>query len=192
MNEVPSVICYVTPKWCVQNHLWLAIFWERERRKFCLTFESVVFSVSVVWANLPGQGWESSQRQCDQHTYFHLTKHGWVAGNQPSPHCFQLDCTTKAKWVYIWGRLRWWLCSNNHSLPHLPVHQMQDKDWSSLLAPLHFHVPHVFLTLGGDGVFHACRESGRGRMYKATPTKLCPINVVSTSGAGDRFVLLFL
>ena len=69
---------------------------------------------------------------------------------------------------------------------HLPVSQMQHKDWSSLLGPLLLRVPHIFLTLGSDGVFHACRESGRGRMYRATPTKLCPVNVVSTSGAGDR------
>lgn len=68
----------------------------------------------------------------------------------------------------------------------LAVSQLRSQDWSNLLGPLLLHVPHIFLTLGSAGVLHACRESGQGRMYKATSTELCPVNVVNVSGAGDR------
>lgn len=54
------------------------------------------------------------------------------------------------------------------------------------------HVPVVFVKLGCDGVLVAQRNAMSGKGYTAThyapaPERFLPVNVVSVTGAGDRY-----
>jgi fructose-1-phosphate kinase PfkB-like protein len=65
------------------------------------------------------------------------------------------------------------------------VSLVKDKiDYAVMLsAPLLDCVPHVFVTLGIDGVLYINREEVWH--YTSGPTHLLPIHIGSVSGAGD-------
>ena len=76
-----------------------------------------------------------------------------------------------------------WCCLSNQ-ISGVPTDQVYQV--LTFARPLLADIPHLFVTLGKDGLLYISREAGQAKLYATAPPGLLKMEIASVSGAGDR------